>query len=102
MRTLATAYRHRGLRRPRAGDLIAIGVGDSRTVLSVDSAGFSAVTGPLNIVTTCQHGTLPWQPGRWPTPLWMLHRWDHHDDVTTPHPTRDHALSQLASYARSQ
>jgi hypothetical protein len=96
LRTIATAYRHRGLRSQSPGDVTAVGDGDTRVIMSVDSFGFTRVTGALNIVGTGQHGTVPW-----PAPVWMLHRWDRHDDVVTPHPTDEDALRQLAGHARS-
>jgi hypothetical protein len=96
LRTIATAYRHRGLRSQSPGDVTAVGDGDTRVIMSVDSFGFTRVTGALNIVGTGQHGTVPW-----PAPVWMLHRWDRNDDVVTPHPTDEDALRQLAGHARS-
>jgi hypothetical protein len=96
LRTIATAYRHRGLRNQSPGDVTAIGDGDTRVVMSVDSFGFTRITGALNTVAVSRHGTLPW-----PAPVWMLHRWDRHDDVVTPHPTDEHAIRQLAGHARS-
>jgi hypothetical protein len=68
-RTVATAYRHRGLRSLSVGDIIIIiGEGGARVVLSVDRTGYSAVTGPLTVVTAHEHGTWPWSAPARPAP----------------------------------
>jgi hypothetical protein len=101
LRTIATAYRHRGLRSLSTGDAVILTGDKARVALSVARAGWSLIPGELTIVTTSQHGTVPWLADRWPAAVWMLHRWDRHDDETTPHPAEEDALRQLAGHARS-
>src|ERR1035441_2634899 len=92
LRTIATAYRHRGLRSLSTGDAVILTGDKARVALSVARAGWSLIPGELTIVTPSQHGTVPWLADRWPAAVWMLHRWDRHDDETTPHPAEEDAL----------
>ena len=101
MRAVATAYRHCGLRSLSVGDVVAIGEGQDRAVLSVAGSGFAAVDGPLNIVTERQHGTWPWSASARTVTVRILRRWDRHDEEVSPHPAREDAIGQLAAHARS-